>query len=37
MRAYFISEWRKLNGVSGDTNTDWLEARRQLQEEAALA
>ncbi|MEO5753392.1 MAG: DUF2934 domain-containing protein [Chthoniobacterales bacterium] len=34
MRAYFISEWRAENSVSGDSAHDWLEAVRQLQEEA---
>ena len=34
IRAYFISEWRRQNGVPGDSAHDWLEARRQLQEEA---
>lgn len=34
MRAYFIAEWRMQNGIAGDSAHDWLEARRQLQEEA---
>ena len=34
IRAYLISEWRMQNGVSGDSAHDWLEARRQLQEES---
>ena len=34
MRAYFIAEWRVQNGIAGDSAHDWLEARRQLQEEA---
>jgi hypothetical protein len=34
-RAYFISEWRMQNGIAGDSANDWLEARRQLWEEAA--
>ena len=34
LRAYFISERRRQNGVPGDSAHDWLEARRQLQEEA---
>ena len=34
IRAYLISEWRMQNGVSGDSARDWLEARRQLQEES---
>lgn len=35
IRAYFISERRLQSGVPGDSAHDWLEARRQLQEEAA--
>jgi hypothetical protein len=34
MRAYLISEWRMQNGIPGDSAHDWLEARRQLQEES---
>jgi hypothetical protein len=34
LRAYFISEWRMQNGIAGGSADDWLEARRQLQEEA---
>ena len=34
LRAYFISEWRTQNGVPGDSAHDWLEAHRQLLEEA---
>ena len=34
IRAYFISEQRRLRGIAGDSAHDWLEARRQLQEEA---
>jgi hypothetical protein len=34
IRAYLISEWRMQNGVAGDSAHDWLEARRQLQEES---
>src|SRR5256885_5544641 len=34
LRAYFISEWRRQNGIVGESADDWLEARRQLQEEA---
>ncbi len=37
IRAYFISEWRIQNGIAGDSANDWLEARRQLQREAAAA
>jgi hypothetical protein len=35
LRAYFISEWRAKNGIAGDSAHDWIEARRQLQAEAA--
>jgi len=34
MRAYFISERRQQQGLPGDSAHDWLEALRQLQEEA---
>jgi hypothetical protein len=34
IRAYLISEWRMQNGVPGDSAHDWLEARRQLEEES---
>jgi hypothetical protein len=34
IRAYFISEQRRQSEVAGDSAHDWLEARRQLQEEA---
>jgi hypothetical protein len=34
IRAYFISEQRKQSGVAGNSAHDWLEACRQLQEEA---
>jgi hypothetical protein len=37
LRAYFIAEQRMQNGIDGDSASDWLEARRQLLEEAALA
>jgi hypothetical protein len=30
MRAYFISERRHRLGLPGDSNSDWLEAKRQL-------
>jgi hypothetical protein len=33
LRAYLISEWRMRNGIAGDSDRDWLEARRQLQDE----
>ena len=34
IRAYLISQGRMQNGVPGDSAHDWLEARRQLQEES---
>lgn len=37
MRAYFIGEHRMREGIAGDSAHDWLEARRQLQEEAGLS
>ena len=33
IRAYFISERRKQLSLAGDSDNDWLEARRQLVEE----
>jgi len=30
MRAYFISERRHRLDLPGDSNSDWLEAKRQL-------
>jgi hypothetical protein len=30
MRAYFISERRHRLGLPGDSDSDWLEAKRQL-------
>ena len=35
IRAYFIAEQRALSGLAGDSASDWLEARRQLFEEAS--
>lgn len=35
LRAYFIAQHRALSGLTGDSATDWLEARRQLFEEAS--
>jgi len=35
LRAYFISEQRHRDGIPGSSADDWLEARRQLQAEAA--
>ena len=34
VRAYFISERRMQLSLQGDSDNDWLEARRQLVEEA---
>ena len=34
IRAYFISENRMREGRQGDSSTDWLEARLQLEREA---
>ena len=34
LRAYFISERRRRFGLPGDTESDWLEAKRQLLAEA---
>jgi hypothetical protein len=36
LRAYFIAERRLKLGLAGDQAHDWLEARRQLREEAGL-
>jgi hypothetical protein len=36
MRAYFISQERLREGRPGSSDTDWLEARRQLEEQASL-
>lgn len=35
LRAYFIAQHRALSGLNGDSASDWLEARRQLFEEAS--
>ena len=35
LRAYFIAEQRAQSDRPGDSASDWLEARRQLLEEAA--
>jgi DUF2934 family protein len=37
LRAYFIAEKRAQQLLPGDTHSDWLEARRQLLEEAGLS
>ena len=30
LRAYFIAERRARLALAGDSNTDWLDAKRQL-------
>ncbi len=35
LRAYFIAERRRHHGWPGDEHSDWVEAERQLREEAA--
>jgi hypothetical protein len=35
VRAYFISEHRRALGLGGSSETDWLEAERQLRSEAS--
>jgi hypothetical protein len=37
IRAYFIAERRHKLSLPGDSNHDWIEARRQLIEEAGLS
>lgn len=37
IRAYFIAERRHKLSLPGDSNLDWIEARRQLIEEAGLS
>ena len=34
LRAYFIAETRQKHGLPGNSTTDWIEAERQLAEEA---
>jgi hypothetical protein len=34
LRAYFIAEKRQQLGLPGDSQSDWLEAERQLRAEA---
>ena len=34
LRAYFLAELRHKLSLPGDSNHDWIEARRQLIEEA---
>ena len=36
LRAYFISEKRRVEGQDGDALGDWLEAERQLRSESRL-
>jgi len=33
LRAYFIAEKRRHNGLSGDEHHDWIEAERQIRSE----
>ncbi len=35
LRAYFIAEKRRSQGIHGDEHQDWLEAERQLLAESA--
>jgi hypothetical protein len=35
LRAYFLSERRRIHGLPGDEHQDWIEAERQLQSESA--
>ncbi|MCS7009495.1 MAG: DUF2934 domain-containing protein, partial [Chthoniobacterales bacterium] len=37
LRAYYIGERRARMGWPGDAHSDWLEAERQLREEAERA
>jgi hypothetical protein len=34
LRAYFIGERRASLGISGNSTSDWVQAERELQEEA---
>ena len=36
LRAYFIAEQRAQKSIKGDHNSDWLEAKRQLFDEAGM-
>jgi hypothetical protein len=36
LRAYFLAERRSQFSLKGDHNSDWLEAKRQLFEEAGV-
>lgn len=33
LRAYFIAERRQSLGIHGDSNSDWVQAERELREE----
>jgi hypothetical protein len=35
LRAYFIAEKRRANGLPGDEHQDWIDAEQQLQAESA--
>ncbi len=35
LRAYFVSEKRQREGLPGNSDSDWIEAERQLKQEAA--
>jgi hypothetical protein len=37
LRAYFIAERRQHEGIPGDSESDWLEAERQIRKELGLA
>jgi hypothetical protein len=37
LKAYFIAQHRQQNGIPGDPAQDWVEAERQLREEAQKA
>jgi Protein of unknown function (DUF2934) len=36
LRAYFIGERRAASGFFGDSTSDWVQAERELMEEAGL-
>ena len=37
LRAYFIGERRVSLGIAGDSTSDWVQAERELREEAAVS
>lgn len=37
LRAYFLAETRRREGISGDAHQDWLEAERQIAAEKSGA